>query len=247
MANIATKQAIEIDFWRDSKTESPQSNSIRNLTSKFSDAGIFLDCVEKYRDRLPEEGRVLELGGGQCWASCVYKRVFPNCSVIGTDISPFAVQSAPKWEKMLEVKLANAYACKSYEIEEDDASLDLIFCYSAAHHFLAHKRTLAEFKRVLKPGASTFYFFEPTSPSYLYSLAYKRVNRKRPEVPEDVLVPSKLRAIAGDLGLGFELDFYPSYKGRGATATAYYLILARVPFLQALLPCTANFIFTKRP
>jgi SAM-dependent methyltransferase len=144
------------------------------------------------------------------------------------------------------VKLENSYACKSYDIHEADSSFDLIFCFSAAHHFLAHKRTLTELKRVLKPGGSAIYLFEPTSPKYLYSLAYQRVNAKRPEVPEDVLVPSKLQKIAEDLGLDFQVDFYPTHKGRGPIATAYYPVLARIGFLQALLPCTANFIFTKK-
>jgi SAM-dependent methyltransferase len=246
MANIDLKQRVEIDFWRDSATESPESDSLQNIVNKMLDANTFIDCLQKYRDQLSGNGRILELGGGQCWGSCVYKRLYPKAHVTGTDISPFAVQSLPKWEKVLDVKLDNSYACKSYEIPESDASLDQIFTFAAAHHFLAHKRTLTEFKRVLKPGGKAFYFYEPTTPKYLHSLAYKRVNLKRPEVPEDVLIPKKLRAIAEALDLDSRIDFFPTYKGRGKTATAYYLMLGRIPVLQSMLPCTANFIFTKK-
>lgn len=246
MTQIDTKQQVEIDFWRDSETESPASDSLQNIVNKLTDANTFLDCLRKYKDRLSDKGRVLELGGGQCWGSCVYKRIYPNAFVTGTDISPFAVQSLPKWERVLDVKLDNSYACKSYEIPEDDASLDQIFTFAAAHHFLAHRRTLAEFKRVLKPGARAFYLYEPATPKFLHALAHKRVNLKRPEVPEDVLIPSKLRRIAEALDLQCEVDFFPTFKGRGATATAYYLVLGRIPPLQPLLPCTANFIFTKK-
>jgi SAM-dependent methyltransferase len=246
MANIDLKQQVEIEFWRDSEMESPESDSLQNIVNKLTDANTFLDCLRRYRDQLSDSGRILELGGGQCWASCVYKRMYPKAFVTGTDISPFAVQSLPKWERVLDVKLDNSYACKSYEIPEDDASLDQIFTFAAAHHFLAHKRTLTELRRVLRPGGKAFYLFEPTTPKYLHSLAKKRVNLKRPEVPEDVLIPSKIRKIAEALDLECRVDFFPTFKGRGATATAYYLVLGRIPPLQAMLPCTANFIFTKR-
>ncbi|HEV7703729.1 MAG TPA: methyltransferase domain-containing protein, partial [Gemmatimonadaceae bacterium] len=138
------------------------------------------------------------------------------------------------------------YACRSYDIPEADASLDQIFCFAAAHHFVAHRRTLAEFKRVLKPGGKAFYFYEPATPRYLHAAAKKRVNLKRPHVPEDVLIPSKIRQIAEETGLDCRIDYFPTYKGRGATATAYYLVLGRLRFLQPMLPCTANFTFTKK-
>ncbi len=110
-----------------------------------------------------------------------------------TDISEFAVLSLPKWERLFEVEVDNSYACTSYETSESDDSIDQVFCFAAAHHFLAHKRTLHEISRILKPGGISFYFHEPATPKYLYSLAYWRVNRKRPQVPEDVLKTSAER------------------------------------------------------
>jgi SAM-dependent methyltransferase len=246
MTNIDLNQQVEIEFWRNAEGESPESNSLQNIINKLIDANTLVDCLERYRDQLSESGRILELGGGQCWGSCVYKRLYPKAHITGTDISPFAVQSLPKWERVLDVKLDNSYACKSYEIPEGDASLDQIFTFAAAHHFVAHRRTLAEFKRVLKPGGKAFYFFEPATPKYLHAAAKKRVNLKRPEVPEDVLIPSKIREIAEAMDLECRVDYFPTYKGRGATATAYYLVLGHLPFLQSMLPCTANFTFTKK-
>ena len=246
MSDIEAKQRIEIEFWRDSEDESPESDSIHNIVNKASDAGVFLDCLKRHQDKLVTTGRVLELGGGQGWASCVYKRLFPEAQLTTTDISKFAVMSLPKWERLFEVKIDNAYACTSYETHERDGSIDQIFCFAAAHHFLAHKRTLREICRILKPGSRAFYFHEPATPRYLYSLAYWRVNRKRPDIPEDVLITSELRKLAQSCGLDLHVDYYPSLTKRAPFETVYFFILSRITFLQRLLPCSAIFIFTKK-
>jgi len=246
MLDIELKQKIEIEYWRHAEHESPKADSVYNIINKLTDAGVFLDCLKRYQRELVTTGRVLELGGGQGWASCIYKKLFPNTHVTATDISEFAVMSVPKWERIFNVKIDNSYAIKSYEINEPDASLDQIFCFAAAHHFLAHKRTLCEISRVLKPGGKAFYFYEPTTPGYLYSMAYRRVNKKRPQVPEDVLKIPELRALAKEVGLEFRLDYYPSLIKRRPFETIYFFILGRIPLLQRLLPCSSNFVFTKK-
>jgi ubiquinone/menaquinone biosynthesis C-methylase UbiE len=245
MPDIEAKQKIEIEFWRNSKDESPEADSIYNTVNKVSDAGVFLDCLNRHRANLTSKGRVLEIGAGQGWASCVYKKLFPDTHITVTDISEFAIMSLPKWERLFDVKIDNSYACTSYEIHESDASLDQIFCFAAAHHFLAHKKTLREISRVLKPGAKAFYFHEPATPKYLYSLGCWRVNRKRPQVPEDVLKTSELHKLALEIGFDIQIDYHPSLIKRGPFETIYFFILNCIPFLQRILPCTINFIFTK--
>lgn len=244
---IDEKQQIEIEHWRDSQQESPDADSIHNIINKMTEAAIVLDCFERHREELSTNGRVLELGGGQGWASCIYKKLFPDAHVTATDISSFAVASLPKWEDIFHVKIDNSYPCKCYETKEAEETLDLIFCFAAAHHFLAHKRTMHEISRILKPGGRAIYFYEPATPRYLYPLAYKRVNRKRPEVPEDVLIVNELRILSKSVGLDVQIDYYPSLIHRRPFETLYFYILNKLPFLQSKVPCTANFIFRKLP
>jgi SAM-dependent methyltransferase len=206
---------------------------------------IFLSCLERHASRLKPAARVLELGAGQGWASCVYKRRFTDSHVTATDISEYAIASLPKWEHVFQVKVDRHYACRSYETNEADAAVDHVFCFAAAHHFVAHRKTLREISRVLKPGGSAFYFYEPTTPRYLYSIAHRRVNRNRPAAPEDVLITREIVEIATSFGLGVEVDYFPSLPRRGSFESVYYAVLGKLPTLWRLLPCTANFIFRK--
>jgi SAM-dependent methyltransferase len=243
---VATRQEIENEFWRSDPRESPESNSIGNIINKVSEAAIFLDCLDSAQAELSHPIKVLELGAGQGWASCLVKRQFPQTHVTATDISEYAIKSLGKWEQIWQLKIDDSYSCKSYETRESDASVDLVFCFAAAHHFLLHHETLREIHRILKPGGKAFYFYEPTSPKFFYAMAYRRVNRKRPHVPEDVLVVSQICELARANHLHPRVSFYPSVQKRGPRETLYYYILSKVPLLCRLLPCTANFVFEKQ-
>lgn len=243
--DISRKQKIEIEFWRDSRQQSPESDSVANIVNTISDAAVFLDCLKRYKKQLSRSGRVLELGAGQGWASCIYKKLNPKAHVTVTDLSEFAVMSLPRWERIFEVKIDQTYACTSYETQEEDASLDLVFCFAAAHHFLAHKRTLNEIFRVLKPGAKAIYFHEPASIRLFYSLACRRMNKKRAKVPEDVLIISEIKKLAGQAGLDLDVDYYPSLIKRGPVETVYFYLLSKFYFLNRVLPSSVNLVFTK--
>lgn len=244
MSSIEDKQKREIEFWRDSPRESPQSNSVLNIINKMSDAAILYDCIQMFKNRINPTGKTLELGGGQGWGSCLFKRLFPKSFVIATDISQFAIESLPKWEYHWRVNIDKSYPCKSYETAEPDSSIHNLFCFASAHHFLAHRRTLREISRILAPGGTAFYFYEPVTPKYLYRVSFRRVNRRRPAVPEDVLITQKIKELALETGLKPEIHYYPSHVKRGPKETLYFTILRTFPFLQNILPATANIIFT---
>lgn len=247
MDRLESLQQREIDFWRESEHEAPESDSIHNIVNKMSDVPVLMDVLQRYQALFaaPRPPRVLELGGGQGWSTCLLKRLHPSAHVTLTDISPYAVQSTHKWERIFQTKLDAAYACYSYDIREPADSVDVVYCFAAAHHFRAHRRTLKELHRILRPGGTALYLFEPTCPQILHGIAYRRVNRIRPEVEEDVIVWRHLLKIARDVGLQARVDFHPSTIRRRPVPALYYAGLSMLPFLCGLLPCTANFVFTK--
>lgn len=248
MHNITEKERErkEKEFWINSKSESPQADSIENIINKIGDCEIFIDIVRNYSRYFEHNGSVLELGGGQGWASCILKKLYPSLKVTLTDISEHAIQSLYKWEHIFNVKIDNSYSCAAYDIKEVDSSIDIIFCFAAAHHFTNLPMAIKEIRRVLKPNAHCFFFYEPTCNSFFYKFAYHRVNKKRPDVPEDVLIHKNIRKLAESNGLKVEIDLYPSLTKRKPIETLYYFTLRKFPFLQKVFPCTANFHFQKK-
>ncbi|MDB5047006.1 MAG: SAM-dependent methyltransferase [Fibrobacteres bacterium] len=242
---LESKEAREIDYWRTMPSESPESEDVGTLLNKITDAPNLLECLARFGNVFPEGAEVLELGAGQGWASCLLKRMHPKARFTVSDISEYAVASIHKWEHIFQVKAEKTFACKSYEIPSGDAAFDVIFAFASAHHFGAHRKTLAEIKRVLKPGGQCLYLHEPCCRRWIYKAAHRRVNRTRDTVPEDVIVFPKLVAIAKEAGLEVEFIFTPTLNKRLPFEFLYYFAMRKIPFLQQLLPCTGCFRFVR--
>lgn len=243
--DIKARQNIEIAYWKNSSWEAPDVDPPQLLIYKMGEAAVLYDCLERYRPLFENSRTVLEIGAGQGWGSCLVKKLFPKLELITSDISQWAIASLSKWERIFQVKVNEALSCTSDQIPRADASVDLVFTFAAAHHFATHRQTLREIKRILRPGGSCLYFYEPVCPAYIYKLALWRVNRKRPEVPEDVLITKRILALAREEGLEARVDYYPQLKNRGPLETLYFWVLSKWPFLSKILPSTANFVFVK--
>jgi SAM-dependent methyltransferase len=242
--SLSRDELRQIAFWDHSPDESPNANSLVVLARKFSESRVFLEKLEEFSDLFLSATDILELGAGQCWASCMVKRQLPGARVVATDLAP-GVASAHKWERLLGSKLDQIEVCKSYATPFPDNSFDLVFAFSAAHHFGNHEGTLKELRRLLRPGGSALYFHEPSSPRVLYPFAYRRVNGKGCDYHEDVLIPAEIIEIARRYDLQGAVRFAPTLTARAPWETVYYLVLNRVRFLQQLFPCTVDLAFSK--
>src|SRR5262249_2119080 len=238
---LEAKEQLEIDAWRNSPTEAPGVDSIENLVNKLTDAPVFLEALARHRVRFARATRILELGGGQGWASCLLKkRLGAGSHVTASDLSPFAIASAGIWERVFDVRLDATLHCRSYEIPIAAGGVDLVFAFQAAHHFVAHRRTLRELHRVPARGGVPLYLHEPTCSRWLHRLARHRVNHKGMPVPEDVLVHTRLLAIARAAGFSASSQFDLSLAKRGPLERVYYRALRTVPGLRHVLPTTRD-------
>ncbi len=246
--DLIEKEKIEIEFWKKSKYENPDSFSLANFLNKSQQFKILNTKIDKRIQHIKSSQDVLELGAGQGWASCFMKRwKLPEASFTVTDISPYAIQSISYWEELFKVKMENTLACKSYALPFADTSFDLVFCYAAAHHFVKMEETLSEVHRILKPSGKCVFFYEPTCSKLFYKLHYKYVNNQREAIPEDVLIPQNLKLIGS--ALNFEVEHYYDHKSQNTSSLAlgfYFKMLNTFPFLQALLPSSSDIIFIKK-
>lgn len=245
--DLSTKERMEIAAWIPSAAEAGQpASEVGNLVNKLTDAPVFLEAFARHRDRFQAAGTILELGAGEGWAACLTQRLVPaGTRVIATDISPHALAGLPQWERVFQSRLDDSFACRSYAIPLPDASVDLVYAFQAAHHFVAHRRTFIELARVLRPGGGALYLHEPTCAEWIHPLAHRRVNGKGMPVPEDVLVPSRLATVAAAAGLRMRTVFDLSLAKRGPVETLYYAALRAVPPLRHLLPCTRDLVFER--
>jgi SAM-dependent methyltransferase len=240
---VAAQVAHEVAFWQSDPHERPGVDSLENFLNKAQDAAIFYDLLRGIT--LPAAGdRVAELGGGQGWASCLLKRLVPAAHVVLTDVAAEAVAGRVIWERVFNCTLDDAVAAPAQDLPFASGSVDFLFCYAAAHHFVDFSAALAEIRRVLSDRGRCVWFYEPTAPRWIHAAAERRVNRKRPDVPEHVLIPADVVALAHRAGLTCAVEFCTSIAHRGRGATLYYTALGAVPMLQQLLPCTAHFTLT---
>lgn len=243
--DLDTKEAIEVNYWKESSFESPDKFTNRNRHSKRKECEHLHYKVKKHLDLIRDKKRVLEIGAGQGWASCFLKRFYlKKAHFTVTDISEYAIESLKYWEKDFEVKIDDRFAAKSYEIKAPDNTFDLIFCYAAAHHFVEHKKTLKELKRLLRVNGKIIFLYEPTSSRLFYPLHHWLVNRQEDITPEDVLIPNEIRKLANQVGLNYTNIYDPHQTiVRSKISHNYYRILKTVSILNNWLPSSSDLVF----
>ncbi len=243
---MSTREQREREFWATSPDERPGAFSLGLLTHKMGEARVLLEKLDAFRDLFSGARTIVELGAGQGWASCaVAQELGAGHAVFATDVARDAIVSSSRWEPVLGARPDALAVCRSASLPFADGSVDLVFAFAAAHHFATHRTTLEEVARVLRPGGHALYLHEPACRSWIYPLAYRRVMRKRPAVPEDVLRYPEIVRLGAAAGLDVDVRFAPTTTYRGPVETVYYLALSKLTALQRALPCTVDFVFTK--
>jgi SAM-dependent methyltransferase len=249
--SIHEKEKRDLSAWENLSRLKHDDNIIffNYKVQKISELKIFERDIDQFHHLFQSAGTVLEVGGGSCWGSYYVKKMYPSARVIGSDIAKAATESHTIWRDFFDAEIDGIHACPSYNIPIEDNSVDLVFCFEAAHHFGRHRQTLREFQRIVRPGGHVVYLNEPICGSLLHPLAHRRVNRRLAidGVPEDVLIHGKILQLAKEAGFEGKLIFDPHVQNRGPVETIYYSCLGRMPFLQSFMPTTAHFVFEKRP
>jgi ubiquinone/menaquinone biosynthesis C-methylase UbiE len=248
--SLSESDRKELRFWENDPGEGPDSDIFENVIYKSRFMLTFRRAL-KFMNVAGGE-TILELGSGQGWASVMFKRKHPECYVVASDVSPHALLVASKYEAVMATTIDEKWACGASRLPFADNQFDIVFCFAAFHHFIIGDRyrpTLTEIHRVLRPGGRLILLYEPSSPSFFYFLATRRVNQNRAHVAaidEDVIQLQKLREESDWLNAKFDYQYFPDYQDRlGIASTVYYWVLNKIPFLCAILPCTVNVRITK--
>jgi SAM-dependent methyltransferase len=97
---------------------------------------------------------VLEFGAGPGFASELFNRL--GYRTVALDLDPVILGFArQRWaaDRRLDVRRAHFVAGDGMRLPFADASFDGIICLNALHHMSDYEATLAEMRRILKPGA----------------------------------------------------------------------------------------------
>jgi ubiquinone/menaquinone biosynthesis C-methylase UbiE len=117
-------------------------------------------------------GSVLEIGCGRGAGIEVIFRQFGAAHVYGLDLDPLQIERA---RKRLESKYAGRVSFMQGDAEQlpfADASFDAVFDFGALHHVPNWQRSIAEVRRVLKPGGK--FFFEEVTRAALGRWIYRK-------------------------------------------------------------------------
>ena len=175
------------------------------------------DLAKRLPDPDLRRATVLDAGCGQGKALKPLQRRFQATRVIGVDVDAHALEAA-RAEAARRGLQAEFIEADCARIPLPDASVDLVFCHQTLHHLVRQDETLAEFRRLLKPGG--LLLLAESTKAYIHSWVIRlffrhpmHVQRSAPEYlelvrragfefgPEDVSYPYLWWSRAKDFGL----------------------------------------------
>lgn len=124
------------------------------------------------RHKIPQQGRVLDVGCAQGIRSRLIAQTFSNLEVLGIDRSDELLESARRGNH--DVNNLSFQQADLYELPFEDESFDFIYARLVFMHLAQPMRAIQSLKRVLRPGGRILIedadrdcmFFEPAPKSF---------------------------------------------------------------------------------
>jgi SAM-dependent methyltransferase len=150
------------------------------------------EIVDLYRG-----GRFLELGGETCFASAIYKSVYPDATVYASDVSPNSLRNGAIPTCGLFPEQPDFYiALDAENIPFRDRAFQSVFALTMIHHLPNPVKMLNEVQRVLTSGGR-FIAIDASVPNHFVWLfaktAHERVDRYG--IQEDLISYSRWMSI----------------------------------------------------
>jgi ubiquinone/menaquinone biosynthesis C-methylase UbiE len=221
------------------------SDSVALFFERGGDLKLFWEKIQEHTECFEAANTIVEIGAGDCWGTCALKAIFPHKTVIATEVSSERMALAQHWEHALRVKLDGVVACPSFALPFKDRSVDLLFAFQSAHHFLRHRQTFAELKRVLRTGGRVLYLHEPSSRRFFYPLARRWLEHTGYGDTEDVLIVPKIYLLAREEGFVTKQYLVPTTTNKQPAAMVYFFLLKKLPLLRHVFPCIIDLVLTK--
>jgi SAM-dependent methyltransferase len=135
----------------------------------------------RFQTRQARASVILDVGSGPGTLCSVLKAEFPGALVIGIDASPEMVRHSSRAYRNVRFIQGDAHA-----LPLESGSIDHVVSLNALHHLASLDTAIAEFLRVLKPGASAHLGDLRRDAPQAAVLA--KLERMHPEIREDFLL-----------------------------------------------------------